>query len=357
MSGAEISRRTVLSVSGAAALAGAAGASTTSGPRYPGTGVRASDDALVERVRRISVSFEVASPSDPSLPTTVRGSLYLPAGKAASSCPGVQLVIHGFSYGEWVWDLPGRPSYSYARGLAAAGYPVVTLDLPGYGKSDRPNGRSLSNEAYGAMAHEIVTQLRRGTYNGSVSPSFSKIVIAGHSIDGAIATFEAGTFGDVDALIPMAISDEVSREARENYQKYIVPQTAASGYVYWWTPQIRNELFYQADMADPEVIADDERLAELVPSGQAQSIFARGDQKVMGKIRVPVLLVFAERDEITPVSSADDEANKFTASPDVSVRIVPDAGHTFVLHRNRQVAYDTIIQWLKNRPEVAPTCG
>lgn len=114
------------------------------------------------------VEFVVANPMEPGVPRTMRGDLFLPAGGAA--CAGVQLLFAGFSYGRWVWDLPGRPDYSYARAMARAGYPVVTVDLVGYGDSDRPaNGRLVSTPGYADMAHQVVSQLRAGSYQGGPS--------------------------------------------------------------------------------------------------------------------------------------------------------------------------------------------
>lgn len=306
------------------------------------------------QVRRVPIAFDLLDPGESATPYTVRGALYLPPGEA--NCAGVQLVLHGFSYGSYVWDLPGRPDYSYARSLAAAGYPVVTVDLLGYGRSDRPNGYTLSNEDYARMTHQMVSQLRAGSYRGEETPDFERVVLAGHSIGGAIAEFEAGLFGDVDALIPMAIAGEVSEAARQAYLEHNVPQTATSDYIYWWTPAIRQQLFYNEELADPDVMAEDRQLAELVPSGQALSVFVRGGQKVLDRIQVPVLLVFAENDEITPVEAADEEAAKFSGSDDVTLFVVPRAGHTFVLHRNREQALAGITSWLEERPNAAPRC-
>lgn len=302
----------------------------------------------------VPIAFDVFDPGESPTPYTVRGALYLPPG--GTTCASVQLMMHGFSYGAYVWDLPGRPDYSYARSVAAAGYPVVVVDLLGYGTSDRPNGYTLSNQAYAAMAAQMVEQLRAGSYRGQETPTFERVILGGHSIGGEIAELSAGTFGGVDALIPMAIAAVVTDEAREAYMRYNLPQTATSDYIYWWTPDVRDELFYQADLADPEVIAEDRSLAQLVPSGQALSVFARGREVALERIEVPVLLVFAEGDEITPVEAAEEEAAKFTGSDDVSVFVVPRAGHTFPLHRNRQEAFAGVIRWLREHPDVAPDC-
>lgn len=130
-------------------------------------------------VQATAVSFTVVNPGDPGVARTVRGTLYLPSGAVA--CSGVQVLVHGFSYGQWVWDLPGRPDYSYARYSAERGRPVIAIDDLGYGASDRPNGYTVTSEGLGAVLHQIVSQVRAGSYQGQAHPAFARVVTGGHS--------------------------------------------------------------------------------------------------------------------------------------------------------------------------------
>lgn len=94
---------------------------------------------------------------------------------------------------------------SVARGLARAGYVVVTYDPLGYHRSsyDLPQGgRLLSLGAHRGMLHEIVEQLRGGDYgtdgncfarDGAMARVGSgRVVLMGHSTGAAIVGGYAG---------------------------------------------------------------------------------------------------------------------------------------------------------------------
>lgn len=308
-------------------------------------------------VQTAAVAFTVVNPGDPGLLRTVRGTLYMPAG--ARDCSGVQVLVHGFSYGQWVWDLPGRPDYSYARYSAQRGRPVITIDDLGYGTSDRPNGYTVTTEGLGAMLHQVVSQVRSGTYQGQLHPSFARVVTGGHSAGGEVARYEAGTFGDVDALMVMSMGDNVTPESADAYARYNATQTATSDYVYpfFGSRDRRLSFFYRAEDADPLVMAEDARLENATPSGEVLSILTFPSRAVIGRIAVPVLLVFAENDRIVPVAEAATEPARYAGSPRVSTVVVPTAGHAFPLHRNRQVAYMALTSWLATIGDAAPPCS
>jgi hypothetical protein len=46
---------------------------------------------------------------------------------------------------------------------------------------------------------------------------------------------------------------------------------------------------------------------------------------------------------------------EFVQSPSVTVDMVPDAGHTFMLTKNGLAGTDRMVSWLRSRPE-APSC-
>lgn len=322
-----------------------------------GIGVQApSAQAAAAKVQATAVSFAVVNAGDPGLVRTVRGTLYRPGG--ATDCTSVQVLVHGFSYGQWVWDLPRRPDYSYARWSAARGRPVITIDDLGYGASDRPNGYTVTTEGLGAVLHQVVTQVRAGTYQGQVHPPFARVVTAGHSAGGEVARYEAGAFGDVDGLMVMSMGDRVTPESADAYANYNVTQTATSDYVYpFFASQDRRlGFFYQAEEADPTVMAEDARLENPTPSGEVLSILTFPSRAVIGRIDVPVLLVFAQNDRVVPVSEAATEPARYSGSPRVTTSVIPDAGHTFPLHRNRRVAYDALAGWLATLGDAAPPC-
>lgn len=317
-------------------------------------------------VRKLPISFPVTNPGEPGTPRTVRGSLYVPAAATRWRC--VQLLFHGYSYGAWAWDPPGFPEQSYARTSAAAGFPVVAVDLLGYGESDRPDGYCLSTEGYAAMAHQLVAHLRSGSYEAELNPPVERVIIGGHSAGGAIGRLEAGTYHDIDGLMVLSMGDNVTPEAGQAFFEANIPMAASSDYVdpFFGSHDRRLELFYQHPtpthpgedaQADPEVMAIDQRLANPTPSGQIQDVLSMSSGDAIATIDVPVLLVLAERDEIVPFSEAETEPARYRAASDFTTVVVPKAGHTFFLHRNAPEAFELMLNWLRARPGIAPPCG
>lgn len=96
--------------------------------------------------------------------------------------------------------------------------------------------------------------------------------------------------------------------------------------------------------------------ANLIPSGEVQSISKQPSRYVLANIRVPVLLQLSEGDRLFEPQYADLEKTQLSSSPSVTVDIVPGAGHTFMLAPEGPAAAPRMMQWLRSRPE-APACG
>lgn len=71
---------------------------------------------------------------------------------------------------------------------------------------------------------------------------------------------------------------------------------------------------------------------------------------------MPVFLQFSDSDRLFEVKYAEWEAMQFASSPSVTVDVVPQAGHTFMLHPTGPAGTERMIAWLRSRPE-APACS
>ena len=93
---------------------------------------------------------------------TVRGHLTAPKKGKRS---GVTLYLHGLGLGEWLWNFQPVKSYNFVAGMARAGHASVSVDRLGYGASDKPpDGKSLCIGSQADVAHQIVGQLKAGSY-------------------------------------------------------------------------------------------------------------------------------------------------------------------------------------------------
>lgn len=303
-----------------------------------------------------SVEFTVTNPIDPGHRYTVRGSLTRPVGCTSS----VLLAVHGLSYGAWAWDFPLKnETYSTAKALAARGYAVLAIDRLGYGSShgagspDRPNGYTLTVESYADITRQIVEQLRA---------TFAHIGLLGHSAGAEIVELTAGLYPETaDVVIPTGYQhaiDGISSEwlLREWITGDVV-RSFQSDYQYFETdPQTRAADMYNLQIADPEIVAKDNELANLTPSGEVFSISQQPSRWVMGSIEVPVLLVLAEKDVVFPSTNAANELALFTGSSDKTLHVVPEAGHVFQLHPNAPVTNAVLADWLDAHQANIPRC-
>jgi pimeloyl-ACP methyl ester carboxylesterase len=69
-----------------------------------------------------------------------------------------------------------------------------------------------------------------------------------------------------------------------------------------------------------------------------------------------VLLVLAENDGVFPVEDGSKELALFTGSDDKSLHVIPEAGHTFMLHPNAPDFHDALADWLDARQQAMPKC-
>ncbi|MGH9002949.1 MAG: hypothetical protein ACRDYV_07450, partial [Acidimicrobiia bacterium] len=89
----------------------------------------------------------------------VWGFLYRPKSTPVCTSSAL-LLLHDISYASHQWDLPYEPErYSTARALAAAGYPTVTIDLPGHGSTDGGDGFRMHVALYADIASQVVDRM------------------------------------------------------------------------------------------------------------------------------------------------------------------------------------------------------
>jgi pimeloyl-ACP methyl ester carboxylesterase len=196
-----------------AALPVAMAGSSAAGP------VVVSAQTADSQVRTDEICFTVNNRGDP-VPSRVYGVRYY-VGEPGPHTK-VIVVVHGASVTHSFWDV--RPDFSVARHLAEAGYMVVAYDRLGFGKSpytrSRGAGYTLTLSSQRGMLHEIVTQLKQGSYrfssNGTCSPSngvkvglaSSSVILIGHSTGGAIVSGYPGTYHDMVAVVQTGFNNQ-----------------------------------------------------------------------------------------------------------------------------------------------------
>ncbi|MEW6473923.1 MAG: alpha/beta fold hydrolase [Actinomycetota bacterium] len=289
---------------------------------------------------RRSVEFTVTNPTEGGAPRRIAGYRYDTFCDSSTAI----LLMHGLSYTKEAWDFPG---YSVAQKLAQAGYAVFAIDRLGYGESKLENGHRVSHEAMAGMADQIVKQLR--------AQGFRHVVLGGHSAGAGATELTAGLFGGVDAIMALGWHHRPSDQIAKDFFTGDIPRALQDDYEYFLgTPEHRAWMFYN-ESADPAVVAADTRAAVLTPSGEILSIGKQPSRFVVGNVKVPVFIQLSDGDRLFEPQYAEMHKSEFVQSPSVTVDIVRDAGHTFMLTKNGLAGTDRMVDWLRSRPE-APSC-
>jgi pimeloyl-ACP methyl ester carboxylesterase len=289
---------------------------------------------------RVAVEFTVENPDEGGAARRIAGYRYDPACEAKTAV----LLLHGLSYTKESWDFPG---YSVAQRLAEAGYATFAVDRLGYGESKLDDGYKVTHEAYAAMAHQLVGQLRAQGYD--------HVVLAGHSAGAGTTELAASLYGGVDAIMALGWHHRPSDQIVKDFFTGDYVRAAQDDYEYFLgTPEHRAEMFYNPS-ADPAVVEADTQAAVLTPSGEIFSIGKQPSRLVVSRVNVPVFLQFGDSDRLFEVKYAEMHAGEFSGSPSVTVDVVADAGHTFMLTENGRGGTERMAAWLQSRPE-SPSC-
>jgi pimeloyl-ACP methyl ester carboxylesterase len=185
--------------------------------------------------------------------------------------------------------------------FAAQGYRVIAVDLPGYGKSDKPASFPYTMEAMADVVHELAAK------RGVVQP-----ILVGHSMGGQTALSYAIRYPeDLKALVltsPAGFEKFSPREQawfKRSFSTALIKN--ASEYGIWgsvrqsnferWRPELQWLIEERVRVAkSPEFDAYAYANVRTV-DGLAHDDFVRDS---LGRITVPTLIVYGEDDRLIP---------------------------------------------------------
>lgn len=307
------------------------------------------------------VSFVVKNENKSGVPCgtdgktyTIRGHLTGPAAALDSSDAGAgTLYLHGLELGEWFWRIP-VDGYDHVAELAKDGHVSVTIDRLGYGESDHPAGKKSCVGGQATITHQIVQQLRAGSYDGSVHPAFSRVALAGHSLGGAIAQIEAFSFKDVDAVAMLSYAD-VALSASAVFTAASWGPTCvrggqpsakgAPGYAYFTASQADYRKNFLA-AASPAVLAYGEPRRGINPCGDLQSAVPGAVVSVLKakQIKVPVLLLMGDKDLVFDSTRLPLQALLYGGP--TTTKVIPGATHGLTADSTAAVFRGALEDWL-----------
>lgn len=287
-------------------------------------------------------------------PHTMAGFLY--ERKGGKKTKPLQVLVHGLTYNHTYWDTPrinGR-QYSYARFMAQRGYDVLALDALGTGKSTIPNGDVLNLQESALVLAQVLTRLQA---------DHPKIALVGHSVGTIASVLVMGLSGNALADVLVATGWSYAPHV-VGLDPVLIGQLLTGPFDYGRFPASERErLFYYLPRTDLAVLAFDQaNLADQFPRGiitqglPLLEALALGDEatvkalSLVDQVTVPVLVQLGEFDlEIAPPRFPRVEKALYASSPDVTVDVVRQIGHSFNQHQTRLRSWSTIARWLKSR--------
>ncbi|GAA5194093.1 alpha/beta fold hydrolase [Arthrobacter gyeryongensis] len=259
----------------------------------------------------------------------------------------LQVLAHGCSYDHRYWDAPtinGR-DYSYVQFMTSRGFDVLALDLPGVGESDKPKSGEFTVQAVGQALSCLIDSLRRpGAIPGR---RFDRIVSVGHSLGSMVGVFAEANWPAADLLIVTATGHYPLR-AKNKWAPG--EREALLHEPYAQVPPRSRLKYYHQPEADPVVIAfDKETLRTAIPSRLwGDTIYLSNTPEAAGvyDVRCPVYIQLGEFDPTLPGRYSEQEGACYKSSAEVIVDALPDMGHCFNLHLNRELSWRGICKRL-----------
>lgn len=258
----------------------------------------------------------------------------------------LHVTLHGGNYNHAYWDIPsfnGHP-YSYARFMAGEQHAVLALDLLGTGESGKPDADFISFQEMGSALHQVLLGLRNG--DNPTGHAFGKLVLVGHSLGSALAAYVQGTWRDADAVVSTGL---VFIPHPRPLDPALVIDTAQRHPYFKLPPEVRHSLFYAASAMDPDVLAHDARLDDIIPRGYVFTVFPFLDKPEVTRVdqvTSPVLVQLGEWDGLAPGALAQQEAKAWSRASRVTVQVLPGTGHSLNAHTTNLLGWRWILAWL-----------
>ncbi len=323
----------------------------------------------------LPVSFEVQNVNrsqiiDPScLPDgkkyEIKGYLVAPAAQLDDrSDRSITIYLHSATAaGDTVWRMSAVPGYDWAAEMAGLGHSSLVIDLLGWGKSGHPHGQEVCIGGEADILHQIIEQLRSGTYgvDGNAPVPFSRVVVASLSGAALINHAQAYTWNGADGIIIMGWSDPPTGVSFAGVVPRILAKCASggenvnddgtgpSGYLYSWPSRdaVAADVLYDADPAvvdafKASIIRDP---CGAITSGGAAIL---ADFAHLDEVTVPVFLVYGAHDKMAPATTAPLQELLY-GSDDVTSVVVPGTGHVASLGRTAPQVRAIVSEWLAER--------
>jgi alpha-beta hydrolase superfamily lysophospholipase len=293
--------------------------------------------------------IDVGDPAGLGETCSLAAWLFAPPIIDTAAAPPLVVMLPGGTYTKAYHHLVvrGRPGYSAAQYFARRGAVVVAADHLGTGESTRPrDGGRVTLEAMAAANASLVAILRERLARGELSADLPPLpnvftVGCGHSLGGYLAQVQQADFGGYDAVAILGATCQAMRGVDDagRGERELLPTDEAG---YFLMPRRQNhQAFYHPDVP-PDVIAADDQSLSALPSGMMGVGVPGRTTEHAGRITVPVFLAFGSVD-LSPNPYREPEF--YRSSSDVTLYLLPDAGHCHNSASTRHLLWRRLCDW------------
>ena len=331
-----------------------------------------------DRVKLTAVCFSVTNPAGGQ--STLYGLRYIDRGGRVDPRTPAIVLVHGIASSTENWDF--SPTWSVARALAAAGYVVYSYDRLGYAKSsyfNQPNsahptgGNTLTTAAHRAELHQVVNEVESGSYTTTHGSDCSahqsparlaspRVVIIGHSAGGWIVSGYPGTYHDVAAMIQADINGSNAQPPPgtpipPGPPTSIAPDPKHPDYFEFFQTRQQCENFNVYPPGEVAYVVHTACAPPFIdsPFGEVQDFgvkFAQNDAAInsIGP-SIPVLLTSGDHDGVDPPVDAAADYTYYVqhCGCDVTMLVLPDTAHLFMVHQSLPMWVNYVVAWLTEK--------
>lgn len=299
---------------------------------------------------------------------TLGGWVYAPAALDPRAPPSVVFCLAGGRCTTGYFDLEvrGCEGYSMARHLAARGLVVVALDHLGLGASSPLDDICMVTPRVAAATHDdavrgIAGRLRAGTLLDGLPPFEPDALVGlGHSMGGMVIVVEQAEFNTFDAIVVLGHSHDGTWDALTDDERLLMGQPSdtreqamvelASVRARGLPPETARRApagsFFNADVPRAVKGAFGALRTELLYSCALSTMVPGHTDGEKAAIAVPVHLAFGDHDL---TDDYEDNAARYTSSPDVTLFVLRDSAHCHNQATTREELWDEVWRWITTR--------
>ncbi|OBI44826.1 alpha/beta hydrolase [Mycobacterium sp. E796] len=282
-----------------------------------------------------------------------------------TEAPAILVCLAGGLYDKHYWhmEIDGHPGYSFGEHIADAGYIVIAVDHLAVGESTDPvDSGPLGLELLAIGDAEVVRQIRAMSAEGSLidglPPMTLPVVGVGHSMGSCLTTMVQARDRVYDAVALLGygvqITNVYAHDADANDLEARIRQNIAIACEFSGArPEDSHTIAPRSNLIDMfyggevplEVIDADTAVQSRVPLRAAAEVTTPGFvEHYTPEIEVPVFLAFGAAIDVSP--NPYGEPVNYTGSSDVTLYLVPKAGHCHNFGSHRAALWDRIAAWV-----------